>query len=194
MNKVLFFDADGVTIVQREKFFSQRFSEDYGQSTDVVMPLFKNEFYKCVLGEMDLKDVLKSYLPKWSWQGTVDELLEYWWAGENKINMPVVEKITELRAKGYRCYLATDQEKYRANYIMKGMGMEKYVDGAFFSCDLGISKGKREYWEKVLKSLSIDNPGEVEYWDDEIENIQAAQEAGIKVHLFKNPSELSDIK
>jgi putative hydrolase of the HAD superfamily len=154
------------------------------------MPLFKNEFYKCVLGEMNLKEVLKSYIPIWNWGGTVDELLQYWWEGENKLNTPVLEVITQLRAEGAKCYLATDQEKYRANYIMKGMGLEKYIDGAFFSSDLGISKGDRKYWEKVLSILHVENPSEVHYWDDEIENIEAAQDVGIQTHLYQSISDL----
>lgn len=193
MNKIIFFDADGVTIFQREKFFSQRLSEDYGVPVELIIPLFKNEFYKCVLGEMDLKEVLKSYIDKWGWKGSIDELLKYWWEGENKPNIPVLKVIDKLRAQGIKCYLTTDQEKYRANYIMNGIGLEKHLDGAFFSCNLGVSKSKQEYWEKVLRALNVENPNEVQYWDDEQENVDTAQEAGIEAHLYKNINDLKDI-
>lgn len=190
MNKIIFFDADGVLIVQREKFFSQRFSEDYGVPVELIMPLFKNEFYKCVLGEMDLKEVLKSYIDKWGWKSSIDELLKYWWKGENKPNIPVLGVVDQLRTRGVKCYLTTDQEKYRANYIMKDMGLEKHLDGAFFSCNLGVSKSKREYWEKVLQALNIKNLNEVQYWDDEQENINVAKETGIDAHLYKDIDDL----
>lgn len=190
MNKIIFFDADGVTIVQRQKFFSQRLFEDYGVPTEAIMPLFKNEFYKCVLGQMDLKEVLKSYIPQWGWQGTVEELLQYWWQAEETLNVPVLEIINKLRERGIKCYLATDQEKYRANYIMKGMGLEQYIDGAFFSSDLGVSKSKLEYWKKVLTILAIEDPTQVQYFDDEQENIEAAKEAGIQVYLYRGISDL----
>jgi putative hydrolase of the HAD superfamily len=191
MNKIIFIDADGVTIVLREKFFSQRFSEKFGVEAGLVMPLFKNEYYKCVLGQMDLKEVLKSYMPKWGWKGTVEELLLYWWGAENKPNISVLEKMSQLRAQGVKFYLATDQEKYRANYIMQDMGLEKYLDGAFFSCDLGLSKSTKEYWQKVLEILNVQNLAEVEYWDDEEENISAAKEVGIRAHLYRNPEDLN---
>ncbi|KKS46608.1 MAG: HAD-superfamily hydrolase, subfamily IA, variant 3 [Candidatus Azambacteria bacterium GW2011_GWA2_42_9] len=148
------------------------------------MPLFKNEFYKCVLGEMDLKEVLKSYIEKWGWKGSIDELLKYWWEGENKPNIFVLEVVDQLRARGVKCYLTTDQEKYRADYIMNGVGLKEHLDGAFFSYDLGVSKSKREYWEKVLQTLNIKNPQEVQCWDDEQENIDVAQEVGIEAHLY----------
>ncbi len=189
--KIAFFDADGVTIVLREKYFSQRFSEDYGIPSEDIMPLFKNEYYKCVLGQMDLKEVLQYYMPKWNWTGTLDELLKYWWEGENKLNSPVLEIISQLRAQGVKCYLATDQEKYRAEYIMKDMGLEKYLDGAFFSCDLGLSKSTKEYWEKVLKILKVEKSDELTYWDDEIENIEAAKEVGIETHFYKSVKDLN---
>ena len=128
--------------------------------------------------------MLKSYIEKWGWKGSIDELLKYWWEGENKPNIFVLEVVDQLRARGVKCYLTTDQEKYRADYIMNGVGLKEHLDGAFFSYDLGVSKSKREYWEKVLQTLNIKNPQEVQCWDDEQENIDVAQEVGIEAHLY----------
>lgn len=193
MSRIIIFDADGVAVAPREQFFSQRLSEDYGISPDLVMSLFKNEFYKCVVGEMDLKEVLKSYVLKWIWKGSVDELLQYWWEGENKMNMPVIEIVEKLRARGVKCYLASDQEKYRAGYLMETVGLSKYFDGHFFSCDLGVSKSKIEFWHKVLSKLGNPNPAEIQFWDDEKENIDAPREAGIDARLFTNMEDLKNL-
>ena len=139
---------------------------------------------------MDLKEVLKTYIPIWGWKGTIDELLEYWWAGENTLNTPVIKIIDDLRSKGMKCYLATDQEKYRANYIMKGMELGDHIDKAFFSSELGLSKATPEYWHAVMHTLEIENPADVTYWDDEQENVDAAKELGIDAHLYTTISDL----
>ncbi len=192
MNKIIFFDADGVTVVARKKLFSQRLHEDYGVPTELVMPLFKNEFYKCVLGEMDLKKVLEErYLPSWGWEGTTDELLKYWWSAEEQLNTQVIDVIDKLRKQGARCYLATDQERYRAEYIMKGMGLGDHIDKAFFSSDLGLSKATPEYWYKVMSALAVEDFSQVEYWDDEIENVEAAKKVGLDARLYRSIEDLS---
>lgn len=194
MNKVIFFDADGVTIEARKELFSDRLARDYGVPADLVIPLFKNEFYKCVVGEMDLSEVLEKYIPIWGWTDTVDELLAYWWAGEGKENTSVLELISELRSRGVKCYLATDQVKERADFIMKEMGFESKLDGAFFSSEIGLSKASVEYWKSVLSKLGIEDPSEVIYWDDEQENVDAAKEVGIDAHLYTGISDLDYLK
>lgn len=186
MEKIIFFDADGVTIVKREKYFSERLSLDYGVKEELVLSFFKNEFNDCILGKRDLKEVLMSYIGLWGWKGSVDDLLKYWWEGENKLNAPVIEYINNIRKQGIKCYLATDQEKYRANYLMENVGLKNHLDGAFFSCDVGVSKSTKEYWEYVLQNLKVENPNGVYYFDDEQENIDSAKSAGVTAYLYKD--------
>lgn len=191
MKKFLLFDADGVAVAPREKYFSARFMEDYGVSPNLVLPLFKNEFPECVLGKKDLKEVLKSYVTAWQWQGTIDELLDYWLAGENKRNEPVLTLIAKLRSDGYPCYLATDQVKERKEYLLERMHLAQDFDGSFFSCDLGVSKSTAEYWQMVLEKLGNPHPSDVIFWDDEMENVTAAQLVGINAFFYQS---LDDIE
>lgn len=190
MVKVALFDVDGVAIATREKYFSQRLSQEYKVPQEKVMSLFKNEFPKCLLGQLDLKEELRGYLPKWGWKNSVDSLLQYWWSGENKQNTPVLEIIDGLRKKGIKCYLASDQEKNRANYLMEEVGLKNHFDGAFFSCDLGVGKGDKRYWESVLKTLG-ENPESVVFWDDDKENVKIASETGIS---GKHYTDFEDLK
>src|SRR3972149_7451745 len=113
MIKAVLFDVDGVVLLPREKYFSERLADDYGVSPALVLPLFKNEFKDCLLGKADLKDILKKkYLKRWGWKGSIDELLHFWWKGEKAINKSVLSQIKRLRQKGIQCYLASDPEKY----------------------------------------------------------------------------------
>ncbi|MDP4007819.1 MAG: HAD hydrolase-like protein [Candidatus Peregrinibacteria bacterium] len=192
MNKILLLDADGVAVAPREKYFSTRYVEDFGVSSDIIVPFFKNEFNDCLTGKKELREVFseEDLLEKWGWKGSLDELLEYWWAGENKRNEPVLAIVKNLRAEGMKCYLATDQEKNRAQYLLRDMRLAEDFDGAFFSCDLGARKHEALYWEKVMATLGNPDPATVSFWDDEEENIEVAQKAGIDAHLFTTVEDL----
>jgi putative hydrolase of the HAD superfamily len=186
MKKILLLDADGVAIVPREKYFSDRYSEEFGVSKDIIMPFFKNEFNDCLIGKREVSEVFaeQNILEKWGWRGSLPELFQYWWAGENTRFEEVLSLVQELRAEGVKCYLATDQEKNRAEYILHGMGLAKDLDGAFFSYQLGVRKTDPAYWEGVLAAFGNPNPADVEFWDDDQENVEMAKSAGIDAHFF----------
>ena len=188
MKKILLLDADGVVIVPREKYFSDRYSEEFGVSKDVMMPFFKKEFNDCVRGTRSIQEVFaeQNMLEKWGWKGTLPELFQYWWAGENTRFEAVLSLVQELRREGVKCYLTTDQEKNRGEYMWHGMGLDQDLDGAFFSYQLGGRKTDAVYWEKILTELGNPDPADVEFWDDEQENVTAAKEAGIDAHFFTN--------
>jgi putative hydrolase of the HAD superfamily len=188
MKKILLLDADGVAIVPREKYFSDRYSEEFGVSKDLIMPFFKNEFNDCLIGKREVSEVFakQHMLEKWGWEGTLLELFQYWWAGENTRFEEVLSLVQELRKEGVKCYLTTDQEKNRAEYIMGGMGLAKDLDGAFFSYLLGVRKTDPEYWKKALAELGNPDPADVEFWDDDMENVVTAKAAGINAHFFTN--------
>ena len=119
MIKIFLFDADGVVIIPSERFsdrFSREFNVDYEEK---IPPFFENDFEPCLTGRADLKEIIKPYLKRWGWKKSVDELLEYWFENENHIDERVIEVIKKLRAIGIKCYLATNQEKYRTQYLRK---------------------------------------------------------------------------
>jgi putative hydrolase of the HAD superfamily len=188
MKKILLLDADGVAVAPRKYYFSERYSKEFGVSRDLIMQFFNNEFKDCLLGKRELKDVFEeqNLLEKWGWKGSLDELLHYWWAGENTRFEEVLTLVQELRARGTKCYLTTDQEKNRANYMLEGMGFAQDFDGAFFSYLFGVRKTSPVYWQKVLAELGNPHPSDVEFWDDDQENVDAAKNAGLDAHFFTN--------
>lgn len=179
------FDADGVTILGRHKYFSQRFSEEYNVPLDDIIPFFKKEFGKCTTGKADIKDVLPSYLTTWGWKGSVDEFLEYWFSGENEKNEKVLDIIDKLRLSGIKCYLATNQEKHRARYIADNIGLAAHLDGCFFSCDLGYKKEDPRFFQEVIEKLNA-STDKVMYWDDDQEDVDVAKAEGIDARIYKD--------
>jgi len=179
--KVILFDVDGV-IVDSE-FFSVQYQKKYGVSNDEMLPFFTGVFQKCLVGEKDLKEVLKPWLKKWKWKGTADEFLQLWFESEHKIDSRMIKKIEQLKKAGIKCCLATKQEKYRTEYMRNEMGFEEVFDGIFSSAELGCKKPDPKFFEMILEELKVD-PQEVLFFDDEMENVEGAKSLGVQGFLF----------
>ena len=148
MIKAIIFDADGV-VITNDLYFSQQLERDYGISTATTEPFFKGDFQDCLIGKADLKEKLAKHIKDWNWQGTVNDLLDYWFKCEHNVNKKLIKDIQKLRAKGIKCYLATNQEKYRTDYITKKMGFGNFLDGIFSSAHIGHTKPNKKFFEHI---------------------------------------------
>jgi putative hydrolase of the HAD superfamily len=180
MIKALLIDGDGATI-KKTKYFSDVYAEEYKIPEEKLRPFFKDKFRLCQRGKADLKKEVEPYLKGWGWHGSVDEFLDYWFHTQTIPNQPVLDLLKEIRARGIKCYLVTDQERYRANYITNNLRFKDYFDELFYSCDLGYSKSQKEFFEIIIKRLNL-KPEEIIYWDDE--DIEMAKEVGINASVF----------
>ncbi len=180
MIKALLIDGDGATI-KKTKYFSDVYAEEYNIPEAKLRPFFKDKFRMCQRGKADLKEEVTPYLKGWGWKGTVDEFLDYWFHTQTIPNQPVLDLLKDIRGRGVKCYLVTDQEKYRANYISNNLKFKEYFDELYYSCDLGYSKSQKEFFEVIIKKLNL-KPEEIIYWDDE--DIEMAKEVGINASVY----------
>lgn len=187
MPKIVLIDADGVAIKRTAEYFSQRLSREHGAPIEDVTNFFKTNYRASQRGESDLKELLAPKLKEWGWQGCMEEFLEYWF----KDDIPddeVVAAVQALRARGVEAYLATDQEKYRAHNMVKLL--EGKFDGFWFSYDLKVSKAKPEFFQEILRRWDMRHqPHEVAFWDDDMENVETARQAGIDAHFYTSLDE-----
>jgi putative hydrolase of the HAD superfamily len=183
MIKLILFDGDGVVMKNRDKFFSQRLAQKQGLPLETILPFFKNEFKECTVGRADLKEELPKYFEIWKWRGTVDELLEFWFDGEKEFDEKVIAEIENHRKNGIKIGLVSDNEKYRGEYLLKDVGLAKYFDYIFLSCEIGMNKSNPEFFKKIIEVTGF-APNEIQYWDDDQENIDTARNLGIEAKLF----------
>jgi putative hydrolase of the HAD superfamily len=189
MIKAILFDADGVVLKARERFFSERLAEKQGVPVAEVLPFFKTDMRLAFTNKADIKKSLEEYLPKWGWTGSVDDFLEHWFSEESPRDEEVIQYVDSLRASGIKCYLATDREPNWSQYLVDRVQLKDHFDGFFFSYDIGYEKHTLEYFQEVIARLAL-SPEEIQYWDDDQKNVDVAKEAGIDARLWSGLDQL----
>ena len=180
--KAVIFDADGM-VIHDTIWFSKRLVSEYGIKEELILPFFKNEFQDCLVGKADLKDELKKYIPQWGWPGTVDDLLEAWFKSEANTDERVLSVARDLIAKGINCSLATNNEKYRTNYIVEQMGFGKVFDKVYSSPVIGHKKPEQEFYQYIVDDLQL-NKDEVVFWDDEAKEMEELKKQGFMIEKY----------
>jgi putative hydrolase of the HAD superfamily len=186
MIRAILFDVDQVLVNLGGKYFTVHLEEQYNIPQNVTAPFFEGEFMDCIVGKKDLKEILPKYIEEWGWKGTLEELLHFWHTSEHIVNEPLMEELTRYRGNGIKVYLATNQEKYRMEYILNEMGFRDIFDDAFASAHLGHRKPAKECFQSILQSLVIFEPQDILFWDYLLENVEAAREVGLHAEQYQN--------
>lgn len=185
MIKAVLFDVDGVLIDISLEKSQEQLQKDWGITPEQTADFFQNEFRECLRGEADLKEVIVPYLQKWGWNDSVNAFLDYWFESQKEVDMRLLEEVRSLQKKGLKVYLATNQEKYRAEYLLHHLGFKEIFDGIFVSYDLGMTKKNPEFFQKILEKIHC-KPEEVIFWDDHMKYVQSAQSVGIHAEFYAN--------
>ena len=173
-------------------YFTEICAEKYNLPLDKITPFFKGPFQLCQKGESDLKVAIKPYLDEFHWPLKVDDYLQEWFQSDNQINDELINYISEIKNKGVQCHLATDQEKYRAEYIAKKLDFENIFDTLFFSFNLKTSKSDPAFFKLIIQELQL-NPSQILYFDDEIENVASAKSVGVEAYIYESFSQAKTI-
>ena len=186
-NKIYMFDADGVVI--QSQMFSYKYAREFNINISELDNFFKTDFQECLVGKSDLKIAVKPWLKKWNWLKSVDELLDYWFRAEDILNFDLIENIKELRKNKIKCVLATNQEKYRLEYMKKEMDFGTTFDKIYSSSLIGFKKPDIEFYRYILDDLN-ENPSNIIFYDDSQENVESAKLLGINSILYSKDLKL----
>lgn len=180
--QAILFDLDGV--VNNSKYFSEIYAERYNVPLQNIQKVF-NDGRKDLtnIGKADLKDIMKDVLDDWQWSGTVEELLNLWFKTDLYIDKKVIQTIQRLRSAGIKCYLATDQEKYSTEYFRTKTRLMDHFDNLFVSCEIGYDKHQKEFFEFIIKSLTLP-ANDILYIDDSQSKLDVAQKTGVRGYYY----------
>ncbi|GFE63388.1 HAD family hydrolase [Litoreibacter roseus] len=196
MAKCLMLDVDGVLIDGRPED-AQRW--DHTLYTDLgVAPedlgriFFARDWPDIIIGKADLKPALADALIRLQASVTAQELIDYWFAKDARIVVPVLSDVRAARASGLPVYLATNQEHLRADHLMTAMGLGAEVDGMIYSAAAGFRKPQPEFYSYARKVTGVE-PHEMLLVDDTPANVEGALAAGWDAILWDESAQLSEI-
>ena len=176
MIQAIVFDADGV-LVKSQSWFVTRAHELYGVPKAEFMAFIHGEFKRCTTGELDLEVALAPLLERWKVPVSISKFIQTWLEHENVLDPGMLGEVQLLRALGLSCFVGTNQERNRANFMRLEMGLQADTDGVFASCDLGARKPDRAFFDRLAERLNLE-PASLLLIDDAHENVAAARAAG----------------
>jgi putative hydrolase of the HAD superfamily len=181
--KAVVFDADGVVILPNR--FAEYLEREHHLTREHTSDFFRGIFEECLVGRADLKQELAPYLVKWGWLASTDEFMHRWFTEEHVVDQRVTSVVADLRQRGIRCCLATNQEKYRIEYMQTTMGFSSLLDMIFFSGGLGYKKPDAAFYQHVEQALQLAR-SEILFWDDAPINVEAARRRGWNAEEYTN--------
>lgn len=189
--KIILFDVDNVLIRPPHYYSAELRKQGYKNAEEALTTFFtKGDYRKCSEGKADELKLIIPYLQKFGWKkGAEEYFLEQFQFEAKYVDKDLLSTIKKLKKQNTQCYLATDQTKYRAEYILNDMGFKNIFDKHFLSYSIGYRKCHGEFWEYVLKELKKSEKitaGEIAYFDNAQPNVDAAAKFGIKAFLFTN--------
>lgn len=135
----------------------------------------------CLTGTGDFRSALAEVLEVWRSSVDVERALQVWTMIEP--DEAVLGLASRLRRGGVQVALATNQQRYRADYMTRQLGYGAYFDHLLYSCDLGYAKPSIEYFSGALNRIGI-APEEALFLDDHADNVAAARQAGLHADVF----------
>ncbi|MFC3704918.1 HAD family hydrolase [Devosia honganensis] len=174
-------DIDGVLVSGRPQDGAHLFT-DLERDLGIPLARLQSEFFALrwpaiVTGRKPLLPELTEVLATLAPAVSAETLIDYWFRNDSRIDRSVLAAIVALRRQGRRVYLATNQEHMRATYLMKEMGLERHVDGMFYSAAIGYRKPDEEFYRYVAAAVETP-PKRTVLIDDTEANVMAARAFG----------------
>lgn len=186
--RAVLFDADGVLQHGNGGDLTRRIQRAFGFVPDPLDPFIDDVLdaeRPALAGRGELVARLEPVVRKWGAPGKERALAAAWWHCIEP-DAGVFSLIAELRREGLLCALATNQQRFRADYMRGPLGYDARFDRSFYSCEMGSVKPEPRYFETIVAQLSL--PAEELLFIDDLEpNVMAARGVGLQAAQFVNP-------
>lgn len=120
-----------------------------------------------------------------------DEVEKILAPGMYEVNTFVLERIAELRGRGYKTALLSNSIREFRPKLEEDVPphlFDAYID----SSHVGMRKPEPEIFHHTMRALSLDDPSRAVFLDDFAGNLAGAQAVGLRTIHVKNPREALD--
>ena len=193
MIKNIIFDIGGIVLEWGNKPLIELLNKtDYEVNKICKIIYGDSRFKECILGNLSQIEYMKQLIsenPKYS--GNIKKILskEY----QEKV-LPIIkenlEKIIELKNKGYKIYFLSNITDVSYNYLKDKLNILNMVDGGIYSCKEHIKKPDKKIFDALIKSFDL-NKEETIFFDDSQRNVKAGNEYGIKSYIFNSIKDIT---
>ena len=185
-------DVDGVIVrCPTGRRWSADLEADLGLDPKALQDqFFTPHFEEVVLGRADLHERLAPVLARIAPHVTSQQLVEYWFRKDAVLDHQLLDDLAEARLRGLALHLATVQEHHRARYLWETLGLRTRFDGIHYAAALGCKKPQPRFFAEVERRTGY-APDEMMLIDDQPGNVEAAQDAGWRAHLWDGSERLS---
>jgi putative hydrolase of the HAD superfamily len=145
---------------------------------------------QAMVGEVDFAAHIDLVLERQGLGDRREALLATWRAIE-----PVsdVHDVLARVRRSVPCYLASNQDSYRAQVMREHLRYADLLDGLFFSCEIGAAKPDADFFDAVVARLGL-AAAEVLFIDDVAANVTAARTAGLQAERWHHDLGVGDLE
>ena len=191
MIKGIVFDLDGVFFLNGTENFIKNVSEKLNLPKEKVIQSYKksdemNKFYKT--GKWNGDQYWSWFIKELEIDSTKEELIELLSQGYI-VNQQVLDLCRELRSKGYKTLVCSNNFPERIEILNKKFDFLKEFDTTIFSFEVGILKPNHKIYKILCKKSEL-KPEEIFLADDAEKNIESAKEFGIHTVFYSNFEEI----
>lgn len=190
MLKAAIFDLNGI-FLQSPKL-SDRFEKDFGIPVAKFLPKLSEIMDKARKpGAGNTFRHWQPALKEWGVGLSEEEFWDYWFKAE-KVSDKMVSFAKELRSKGIKVFILSNNFKERAEYYGHYPWVHDAIDKIYFSWQTGFVKPDPMAWTSILDEHNL-KADDCIYFDDQEKNLRAAESVGIKAFMFTDESALEKI-
>jgi putative hydrolase of the HAD superfamily len=177
-------DVDGV-LLDPERAGAAHWTSELTARFGITRPQLRDTFFTRVWddvinGRQAIETALEGALREIGTDADVEDVLECWFDADFVVFDAAIAFAQEVRQRGVRVVLATNQEHRRAAYLRQRLSAEVELSDVIYSAELGHQKHEPAFFELASERLGVDleHRSLVVFVDDVEHNVEAARRAG----------------
>jgi FMN phosphatase YigB (HAD superfamily) len=155
MIKAVIFDLNGV-LIKSPKLFGEKFHDRFGIAVEEFLPVLMEIMAKVrLVNAGDSFVYWKPYLEKWNVNLSKEEFFDFWLRDEKEIP-EMIKLVEELKNKGMKIFILSNNFMERADYYDKNFPILKEItDKIYYSWRTGFVIPNEEAYKLILSENSL---------------------------------------